>query len=86
MSFFKPNYYDAPDGKDLFGKLMATNKYAFIVGIWWSTADVLMISRTKGYGPTIARFAFNTLPLMGMASAFTAATYAATNYREKDDR
>lgn len=86
MSFFKLNYYAHPEGKDLLGKLLATNKYAFIAGLWWSTADTLMISKTKGYGPTLARYAYNTVPLMGMATAFTAATYAATNFREKDDR
>lgn len=79
-------YYDQPDGKDLYNKLLATNKYALITGLWYSTADTLLISKTKGYVPTIVRFAYNTIPLMGMASAFTVTTYAATNYRQKDDR
>lgn len=79
-------YYDYPEGKDCFGKMVATNKYALGVGILWSTVDTIMISKPKGYLPTLARYAVITAPCMGMASAFTLGTYVATNVRQKDDR
>lgn len=86
MSILKANYYDKPEGSDALGKIVATNKYAATVGMAWSTIDVLMLTKTQGYLPTLARFAYNTGPLMGMATAFTLVTYAATNARSKDDR
>lgn len=86
MSLVKAGYYDKPEGEDCFGKILATNSYAVAAGLAWSTIDVLMLARTKGYIPTIARFAYNIGPMMGMASAFTLTTYVATNVRGKDDR
>ena len=86
MSLLKANYYDHPEGKDAFGKMVATNKYAACTGLILSTFDVLMITKTQGYMPTLGRFAYQTLPLMGMATAFTLVTYASTHARAKDDR
>lgn len=86
MSLVKAGYYDKPEGQDCYGKMLATNSYAAAAGLAWSTIDVLMLSRTKGYIPTIARFAYNIGPFMGIASAFTLTTYLATNARGKDDR
>lgn len=86
MSIFKTGYYDKPEGEDMFGKMVATNAYAATAGVAWSTIDVLMLSHPKGYLPTMARFAYNIGPLMGMATAFTLTTYMATNIRGKDDR
>uniref|UniRef100_A0A1L8EBD7 NADH dehydrogenase [ubiquinone] 1 alpha subcomplex subunit 11 n=1 Tax=Haematobia irritans TaxID=7368 RepID=A0A1L8EBD7_HAEIR len=86
MALSKAGYYDKPEGQDCFGKMVATNTYAATAGLAWSTVDVLMLSHPKGYLPTLARFAYNTGPMMGMASAFTLATYMATNVRGKDDR
>ncbi|XP_061388986.1 NADH dehydrogenase [ubiquinone] 1 alpha subcomplex subunit 11-like [Musca vetustissima] len=86
MALSKTGYYDKPEGQDLFGKMVATNTYAATAGLAWSTVDVLMLTHPKGYLPTLARFAYNTGPMMGMASAFTLATYLSTNVRGKDDR
>ncbi|XP_037821326.1 NADH dehydrogenase [ubiquinone] 1 alpha subcomplex subunit 11-like [Lucilia sericata] len=86
MSLVKAGYYDKPEGQDCYGKMLATNSYAAAAGLAWSTIDVLMLSHTKGYIPTMARFAYNIGPMMGMASAFTLTTYIATNARGKDDR
>lgn len=86
MSLIKTGYYDKPEGQDCYGKMLATNTYAAAAGMAWGTVDVLMLSHTKGYLPTMARLAYNVGPMMGMASAFTLATFAATNIRGKDDR
>jgi len=86
MSFLKSQYYDQPDGNDAFGKIVATNKFAVAGGLAWGTIDVLMLTKTQGYIPTLARFAYNIGPFMGMASAFTLATYVSTNVRGKDDK
>lgn len=86
MSLLRYKYYDYPDGEDAFGKMVATNKYAAAVGLAWSTMDVNLLSKPRGYIPTIGRFAYNTGPIMGMATAFTLTTFAATNIRGKDDK
>lgn len=86
MSLWKANYYENPEGTDAFGKICATNKYAILTGFAWGTVDVLMVTKPKGYLPIMARYAYNVGPMMGMASAFTLGTFAATNLRKKDDR
>lgn len=84
----KPNskYYESPEGQDAFAKMMTTNKYAVALGLTWSTYDVLMVSKPKGYIPTIGRFIYFTVPLAGMASAFTLGTFFSTRLRNKDDK
>lgn len=86
MSLLRARYYDHPDGEDAFGKIVATNKYALSAGLAWSMFDVLTLTKPQGYGPTLGRFAYNTGPLMGMATAFTLTTLTATNVRGKDDK
>lgn len=78
-------YYDKPDGQDLVGKLMYTNKWAAAVGAAAATTDVLMVSHTKGYLNTLGRYIFFIGPTCGIASAFTFGTYISTRLREKDD-
>ena len=85
MSLFKCKYYDCPEGEDAFGKMMATNRYAITTGLIYSTYDVLMISKPQGYIKAIGRYAYFTGPLIGIASAFTMTTFAATKLRGKDD-
>jgi len=79
-------YYNKPDGQDASGKMLATNKYALLSGLGWSTIEVLMVSKPQGYLPTLGRYIYFTVPFMGMASAFTMVTYTATNMRGKDDK
>ncbi|CAD7076825.1 unnamed protein product [Hermetia illucens] len=78
-------YYDQPEGKDLSGKMIATNKAALTGGLIWSIYDVVLFSKPQGYLPTIGRIASITGPFMGIATAFTLGTYTATNVRGKDD-
>lgn len=86
MSLRRAGYYNHPEGEDALGKMIYINKYAFAIGLTWSSIEVLMISKPKGYAQTLGRFVYWTAPLMGMASAFTMTTYAATKLRGKDDK
>lgn len=85
MSLAKLQYYDKPEGQDAFGKMVATNRYALLVGLTVSTYDVLMRTKPSGYMAAIGRFGFITGPCVGMASAFTMTTLAANKLRGKDD-
>ncbi|XP_055621428.1 NADH dehydrogenase [ubiquinone] 1 alpha subcomplex subunit 11 [Toxorhynchites rutilus septentrionalis] len=85
MNFLKSHYYDSPEGTDLVGKMFTTNKYALMTGVAYSSVEVLMVSKPKGVVPSLARYVYFTGPFMGMASAFTVGTYAATKLRGKDD-
>ncbi|CAG2067181.1 unnamed protein product [Timema podura] len=80
------NYYDTPEGDDCFLKLWYTSKVTGVTGLGISAVDVLFYSHPKGYFETLSRFGYLTLPLVGMAAAFTATTCAATNLRGKDDK
>lgn len=84
-SLIKRKYYDHPDGEDIIGKMIATNKWAVAVGVAFSTVDVLLYSHTKGYTATLARYVKFTGPLVGIASAFTLGTFMTTRFRGKDD-
>lgn len=85
MSLANMKYYDHPEGQDAFGKMIATNKYALTTGLIWSSYDVLMVTKPQGYLATIGRYAYWTGPFIGMASAFTMTTLAATKIRGKCD-
>ncbi|XP_059475604.1 NADH dehydrogenase [ubiquinone] 1 alpha subcomplex subunit 11 [Neocloeon triangulifer] len=78
-------YYDTPQGKDCDKKLLFSTKYAAAASAVYTFYDVLFISDIKGYGPTMARFAFNAFPFVGGAAAFTAVTCLSANVRNKDD-
>ncbi|CRL06430.1 CLUMA_CG019458, isoform A [Clunio marinus] len=86
QSFLTAQYYAKPDGEDYSGKMFATNRYALQAGFAAGVFDVIMYSHPKGYLPTLSRLAWYAGPAVGMASAFTTATYAATKLRGKDDK
>lgn len=56
-----------------------------VAGLTSATYDVVLYSKPKGIPNIIGRYAFHVGPMMGMATAFTTATYAATKFRGKDD-
>ncbi|XP_058458426.1 uncharacterized protein LOC131435004 [Malaya genurostris] len=85
MSILTTKYYDNPEGSDLFGKMVATNKYALATGLGWSSIEIIMVSKPKGVLPSLARYVYFTGPFMGMASAFTVGAYTANRLRGKDD-
>lgn len=85
---WRNNYYDHPDGEDLIGKLVATNRWALYGGIMYGVFDVTMGQgrpEKGGYQARIGRIGYWTLPLLGCATAFTTVVYASTRLRQKDD-
>lgn len=86
MGLVKNQYYDKPDGQDYAGKMLVTNQYAAVTGLGIATYDVVLYTKPKGLSSIIGRYAFHVGPAMGMATAFTTVTYAATKLRGKDDR
>ncbi|XP_055687988.1 uncharacterized protein LOC129792693 [Lutzomyia longipalpis] len=82
---FNDRFYAYPDGQDAAGKMLVANTYALFGGVVISTYDVVMLSKPVGIGNILAKYVYNTGPLMGMASAFTMGTYFSTKLRGKDD-
>lgn len=78
-------YYDTPMGQDSLKKLWITTKLAGTGGLAWSTIDVMLNSKPKGYLPTIGRYIYITGPFIGIAGAFSITANAAANFRGKDD-
>ncbi|XP_059614909.1 NADH dehydrogenase [ubiquinone] 1 alpha subcomplex subunit 11 [Phlebotomus argentipes] len=85
LKSFNQRFWAYPDGQDAAGKMMVANTYAMIGGLIISTYDVVMLSKPQGIGNIMVRYGYNTIPIMGMASAFTMGTYTATKLRGKDD-
>ncbi|XP_047117204.1 NADH dehydrogenase [ubiquinone] 1 alpha subcomplex subunit 11 [Schistocerca piceifrons] len=79
-------YYDSPEGQDCLKKMWYTTKTGALIGLGLSSFDVIMYSRPKGYFPTLMRYGYITLPIMGMAASFSATTCIATNARGKDGK
>lgn len=80
------NYFDSPDGNDLLDKLWYVLKPTALSGLFISTADVMLYSRPVGYMATLGRYAYITIPLLGMSTAFVLTTNTLANIREKDDK
>lgn len=79
------HYYDTPEGQDCDKKLWNVLENCALYGLMGSTVDVIMYSHPKGYLPTLGRYAYITLPFMGMGASFVITTCMATNLRKKDD-
>lgn len=79
-------YYAKPEGEDYFTKMCATNKYAIQAAAVIGTFDVTLYSHAKGVIPIASRYMYWLGPGVGMATAFTTVTYAATQLRGKDDK
>lgn len=56
-----------------------------VAGLTLATYDVVLYSKPKGIPNIVGRYAFHVGPMMGVATAFTTVTYAATKFRGKDD-
>lgn len=56
-----------------------------VAGLGTATYDVVLYSKPKGISNIVGRYAMHVGPLMGIATAFTTVTYAATKFRGKDD-
>lgn len=82
---YKVDYYDDPEGVNLIGKLVATNRKVIIPAVVLAWCDITMISKVTEYQKVIGRFGYWSYPFVTAASCFTIATYAATNIRKTDD-
>lgn len=79
-------YFDTPDGEDLLQKLLVVLKPTALAALGFSTIDVMLYSHPKGYLQTIGRYAYISVPLISMASAFVVTTNMCANIRKKDDK
>lgn len=82
---YTQNYFDDPEGKNLFGKLVAINKFAMLGGIGLAWGDICLVSKVTDYQRVIGKFGFWTYPFVTSASLFTVVSYAANNIRKTDD-
>lgn len=82
---WKAKYYDHPEGEDLVGKLVATNRILLPIGFIIGAADALMHKNLNGFQKISGRILHWTWPFAGIATAFTATTYFGAKLREKDD-
>ncbi|XP_054278352.1 NADH dehydrogenase [ubiquinone] 1 alpha subcomplex subunit 11-like [Macrosteles quadrilineatus] len=79
------HYYDTPDGEDCLQKVIYMNKVGALLGGFYSTLDVLTLSKPVGVGNIALRYATLTLPVMAVGSTFAAVTCLSTSFRDKDD-
>lgn len=79
------SYFDTPGGKDVFNKFMCvmkpTSQWAFGICLF-----DLIVSKPKGYLPTIGRVAYVATPIFGSTTAFVLVTNTAASLRHKDDK
>lgn len=81
-------YYDKPEGQDLLGKLVATNRITIPFGFTWGVCDAMFHGgrMLDGFQHKFGRILHFTWPAAGVATAFTTATYFAAKLRNgKDD-
>ncbi|XP_022837623.1 NADH dehydrogenase [ubiquinone] 1 alpha subcomplex subunit 11 [Spodoptera litura] len=82
----KYEYYDTPEGQDIFMKTFAISKYAALAGTALASMDVLMYSHPKGFAATAGRFAWFLGPMVGMAAGFAVTANTVQNIRGKNDK
>lgn len=85
LGIYKREYYDEPEGKDLIGKLIGTNRIGFATGFFTAWVDCSLYTKPKTITGILGRFGYWITPCLGMATTYTIVTYAATNLRGKDD-
>jgi len=78
-------YYRAPEGQDIVGKMGYAVKLSAMTGFSIGLFDAQLVSKSKGFTGTLGRMAVWTGPALAVSSGFVAATYIATNVRQKDD-
>lgn len=78
------HYYDHPEGEDLLGKLVYTSKISGAAGWIWGLLKVLNENPVT-FRERMFLCVKPSSAGIGMAIAFTATTFLATNLRKKDD-
>lgn len=85
---YKAKYYDKPEGEDLLGKLVATNRILVPPALTWGIVDAFMHGGLyyQDFQRKFGRVVHFTWPAVGVATAFTTTVYFATKLRNgKDD-
>lgn len=82
---YTAKYYDKPEGQDLLGKLIASNRQLLPIGVIWGTVDCFMHSKATGLQQRLGRVIHFAWPAAAVATTFTTTTYFATRLRQKDD-
>ncbi|XP_015523891.1 uncharacterized protein [Neodiprion pinetum] len=78
-------YYDTPDGQDIWKKLWVSGKWSLGIGAFITTIDLRMYSNPKTILEGLNRAAYINIPIVSAFTTYTAITYAATSLRNKDD-
>ncbi|XP_046745193.1 uncharacterized protein LOC124410679 [Diprion similis] len=78
-------YYDTPDGQDIWKKLWVTGKWGLGIGGFLSLVDTRMYSNPKTILEGLNRAAYITIPIVSAFTTYAAITYTATSLRNKDD-
>lgn len=82
---YKAKYYDKPEGEDLLGKLLATNRLVIPFGLIVGLSDAFMHQNFTDYQRIAGRVFHWTWPFVGVATAFTTTAYFGAKIRQKDD-
>lgn len=82
---WKVKYHDKPEGQDLLGKLVATNRYALPWGVVIGGTDALMHQNFNNFQQIAGRMLHWVWPFAGVATAFTTTAYFGAKIRQKDD-
>lgn len=87
MSEEKPfRYFDSPDGQDIFKKLQCLMKPTILTAVGIGFADIVLVSKPKGYLPTIGRLMYISSPILAASATFVLTTNGVASIRNKDDK
>lgn len=85
LYFMKVRYHDKPEGEDLFGKLIAINRWAYPLLTTNAVMMGCMHSDASTYKQAITASLYYLWPGFAAATTFATVTYFSTNIRKKDD-
>lgn len=79
-------YFDTPDGHDTFKKLECLMKPILPSAIGIGLFDIILVSKPKGYLPTIGRLMYVSSPFLAAGATFVFVTNGVASVRNKDDK
>lgn len=87
MSLQKPyKYFDTPDGYDVGKKLICLMKPIVTIALPIGLADVILVTRPKGYLAVLGRMAYVSSPIFGASLSFLVVTNGLASIRNKEDK
>jgi len=81
---YRYQYYDTPDGEDVFKKIKVLAGYACRLGVAASTIDIFAISQPRCPAAFIARFWIYIPPPVAVAVTYPSVMHLLTIWRKKD--